>query len=86
VLGTREGRRTNVEQVALRLFVRADERHEVITRSYVDKRLADLRTHSPHCRCDSLCRLSRNTHPASVYRTASAWQREIGATRMLAAR
>ena len=79
-------REATIEIVALRIFRKADSDGVLITRRYVDGELKRLRRHGLECRCNEPCDLVRKTNAASVFRCATAWQRQISATRLLARR
>jgi hypothetical protein len=79
-------REANVEIISLRLFNQADAAGALISRRYVQNRLDELASHPDGCRCAGLCHLARKVNAASVFRCASAWQRQINITRKLASR
>lgn len=73
------------ELVALGVFGQADQDGRFISMEYTREHLDELKTHPPGCRCGRNCSAASVVRPESVWRTASRWQRETNATRILRA-
>lgn len=79
-------REINAELVAVALFHRAADHDITLTRPWIEAELDRLRSHSPTCRCNELCGLSRGVTAARVHYVARCWSISTAATRRLAQR
>lgn len=73
------------DTLAIDIYTRADAAGEPITLGLVERRLANLLTHTPDCPC-GLCAPARTVRAYGVYRVAAGWSTGITRTRQRAAR
>ena len=78
-------REQDAERIALDIIKRADAAGERVTLGMVERRLAELLSHPPDCRC-GVCQAAGEVTARGVNWVAANWQSQIAVTRRRAAR
>jgi hypothetical protein len=66
---------SRTEIAALDVFARAESAGEQITLAMCERRLEELRSHPPTCRCAHNCADAAKAKPHNVYAAVARWQR-----------